>query len=149
MNNLIANLLFIAILSTPIFGQKADLAEVEFLIGTWKTEDKESFEKWSKQDTKFIGKSFKLINGQERVSETLEIKRQGEYLVYTATVFDQNDAKGIPFILKSTEDKKYSFENPNHDFPKKIQYKIVNPNKLLISVLGAGDKGFSFYLNRQ
>ena len=149
MKNLIANLLFIAFLATHLFGQNSDLAEVEFLIGTWKMDGKESFEKWTKKDNRLLGKSYKFINEQEKVSETLEIKKQGDQLVYTATVFDQNEAKGVTFILKSTKDKNHSFENPNHDFPKKIQYKIVNPNKLLVSVLGEGDKGFSFYMNRQ
>ncbi len=65
------------------------------------------------------------------------------------TVFNQNDGKGIPFTLKSLEKNLFSFENPQHDFPKKIQYKILNSNELYVSVLGEKDKGFSYKLMKQ
>ena len=142
-------LILITINSSTINSQKTNLQDLHFLIGTWKMEGKDNYEKWIKLNDELIGKSFKMIKGQEQVSETIEIMIQGTHIVYTPTVFDQNDAKGIPFILKLTKEKNYSFENPDHDFPKKIQYKILNKNKLLVSVLGEDDKGFSYKLIRQ
>ena len=145
------NYIFILLffISTAGWAQKADLEQVNFLIGTWKMEGKDNFEIWIKPNDKLIGKSYKMIKGQEQVSETIEIMVQESHIVYTPTVFDQNEAKGIPFVLKLSKEKNYSFENPNHDFPKKIQYKILNKNKLLVSVLGQDDKGFSYKLIRQ
>lgn len=148
MEKINCKFLLLFFISTAIWAQKADLEELDFLVGTWKMEGKDNYENWIKSDNKLIGKSFKLINGQEKVSETIEITLQENHIVYTPTVFDQNDAKGIPFILESAHKKNYSFENPDHDFPKKIQYKILSKSELLVTVLGENDKGFSFKLIR-
>ena len=90
-----------------------------------------------------------MVNGQEQVSETIEINVQGHNIVYTPTVFDQNDGIPIPFILKTLKENEFSFENPKHDFPKKIQYNILTKNELFVSVLGENDKGFSYKLMKQ
>ncbi len=142
-------LILIVISSNSIFSQKANLQELYFLIGTWKMEGKDNYESWKKIEDKLVGKSFKMINGQEQVSETIEISVQGHNIVYTPTVFDQNEGLAIPFILKSSKENKFSFENPEHDFPKKIQYKILTKKELLVSVLGKNDKGFSYKLMKQ
>ncbi len=131
-----------------VYGQKMDIQKVNFLIGTWKIDGKESYETWKKKDEKFIGKSYKIKDEKKYVSETLEIKLADDNLIYIATVFDQNEGKGIMFTLKQSEKQLFSFENLQHDFPKKIQYKIINKDELFVSVLGEHDKGFSYTLIR-
>lgn len=129
--------------------QKGELEELSFLIGTWKIEGKESYETWNKKDGKFTGESYKFVNGKEIVTEKLELTIEDDQIIYTPTVFDQNEGKGIPFVLNLSRDSLYSFENMQHDFPKKIQYRILNKNELYVSVLGEKDEGFSYRLIRQ
>lgn len=56
---------------------------------------------------------------QKKITETLKIERENNIWVYTATVLNQNDGKGIRFTLNEYIDSMYSFENSAHDFPKK------------------------------
>ncbi len=134
---------------TNACSQQSNLNQVSFLIGTWKMEGKENYEKWKESENRLIGESFKISNEEKNISETIEIKVQNNHILYTPTVFNQNDGKGIPFILKHSKENLFSFENLNHDFPKKIQYKILNDNELHVSVLGDNDKGFSYKLIKQ
>ncbi|MCF7560531.1 DUF6265 family protein [Sabulilitoribacter multivorans] len=129
--------------------QNASLHEVEFLIGTWKIENKESYESWEKKDDKLVGHSYKLKNGEKVISEDIDIKIIENQIIYTPTVFNQNQGKGIPFKLKTFENNLFSFENPEHDFPKKVQYKVLSDSELYVSVLGENDKGFSYKLIKQ
>ena len=145
-NSILVALMFI---SFSACGQNANLEEVEFLVGTWKIEGKQNYESWAKEDNRLTGQSYKIENGQKVVSETIELKKVENQIVYTAKVFDQNEGKSIPFILKSSKNDLFSFENPTHDFPKKIQYQILNEHKLYVSVLGEDDKGFSYHLIKQ
>ena len=145
------NLIIVLLVLTPYTGccQNADLQQVEFLIGTWKIEGKDSYEFWEKKKDRLTGQSYKIKNGQKVISENIELKMMENQIIYTPTVLDQNDGKGIPFKLKLFQHNLFSFENPDHDFPKKIQYKILGNNELYVSVLGENDKGFSYKLVRQ
>lgn len=139
----------LAMISYNTYGQNTNLQKVDFLIGTWKMEGKEVYESWKKITNKLQGQSYQIKNGQKHVTEKLEIKLKDKVIIYTATVFDQNEGRAIPFELKSLKKELFSFENLQHDFPKKIQYKIINKNELFVSVLGENDSGFSFKLIKQ
>ncbi len=148
--NLIRQCLVLLVLTSNLAcSQNDSLNELDFLIGTWKMEGKENYESWKKLDNKFEGESYKIENGLKKVTETIEIKLEKLRIIYTPTVFDQNEGKGIPFQLKVLEDNLYSFENLEHDFPKKIQYKILDNKKLFVSVLGKNEEGFSYNLIKQ
>ena len=130
-------------------GQNTSMQQVDFLIGTWKIEGKESYEVWKKVDNTLNGISYNIKTGEKYITEKIEVKLIDKKITYIPTVFDQNDGKGIPFILNLSNNNIFSFENPQHDFPKKIQYKILNDKELYVSVLGENDKGFSYKLIRE
>lgn len=140
---------FLALFSIHSFSQNVSLQNLEFLIGTWKVEGKESYESWKKKGDKLFGQAYKIKEGQKIVSENIELKTIENEIIYTPTVFDQNEGKGIPFKLISSENDLFSFENPQHDFPKKVQYRILNDHELHVSVLGENDEGFSFKMKKQ
>lgn len=125
------------------------LTEFDFLVGTWKMEGKENYESWEKLDHIFKGQSYKMVDGQKIVTEIIELRSDGDQIIYTPRVFDQNEGRPIQFILLKLDENVFSFENSDHDFPKKIQYKKRSKNELLISVLGENDKGFSYKLFKQ
>lgn len=121
-----------------------------FLIGTWKVDGKETYERWQTvEDLYLTGESYKMVDGEEQVTETLTLKVYRGKLIYTATVPDQNDGKGVEFILNPIDEKTFSFENSQHDFPQKIIYKLIHSDILYVQVLGEGDQGFSFHMYRQ
>ena len=122
----------------------------QFLEGLWKIENKNTYESWKKtNEGNYIGEAYKLIDGEKQITETLSIKVTEEGITYFANVPTQNGGRTIPFKLNTLIEDKASFENLAHDFPKKIQYQLINESKLLVRVLGDGDEGFSYYLLKQ
>lgn len=119
----------------------------EFLQGTWKVEDKDTYEEWEMVTINmYMGASYKIKNGKKVVSENLSIRKSGKSIIYTATVLNQNHGKGVEFTLNQIDENTFSFENPNHDFPNKIIYKKITDKQVYVKVLGKEDKGFSFHM---
>lgn len=124
--------------------------DLDFLIGTWKRDNKEQFEVWEKDNSSNLtGYSYRIKDNLKVITETLVIKKIGDQFVYEATVPDQNDGRTVQFMLNTETVSLFSFENDNHDFPKKIQYKKINDNQLKVIVLGDDDTGFSYIQSRQ
>ena len=123
--------------------------KLDALLGKWKVENKDSYEVWEKEAKTLKGYAFKLVNGKKQISETLKISISEKDIIYVATVPDQNDGEAIPFTLNPTVQDQLSFENLLHDFPKKIQYKMIGNDKIHVHVLGENDEGFSYYLIKQ
>lgn len=124
------------------------LKELSFLEGTWQIENKSTYEEWIFENNNFVGVSYKLKDQNKRITETLLIKESNGQIIYEATVTNQNNGSTIPFVLNTTIKDKLSFENLEHDFPKKIQYKKLTENEILVSVLGTNDKGFEYKIIR-
>ncbi len=121
----------------------------DFLQGTWKMENKEEYEHWDKlNENSLKGFSYKLKDGKLLVSEYLDITKVNKVIIYTATVLKQNEGKGIQFTLTKT-DSTYTFENPNHDFPKKIVYKRLSDTEIYVQVSDGKQKGFAYKLQKQ
>ena len=50
------------------------ISDLDFLEGTWKIENKDTYETWEKDsEISFIGSSYKLKNEERKVTETLAI----------------------------------------------------------------------------
>jgi hypothetical protein len=121
------------------------LSSVDFIIGTWKMEGKEQYENWElSNDKELIGYSYKFNDNQKIITETLSIKIIENNIIYEATVPDQNEGNTIPFTLNNGIKEYLSFENIEHDFPKKIQYKRIADDEIEVTVLGDEGKGFSY-----
>jgi len=55
-----------------------------------------------------------------------------------------NNGATVKFALTTFKDNEFVFENPEHDFPKKIVCKKVSATEMFAQVLGEGGKGYSF-----
>jgi hypothetical protein len=125
-------------------------SRLDFLEGTWKNEDNTQFEVWEKLSKKsYSGYAYTLEDGNKKISERLLIKINEEETILEATVPDQNKGNTITFTLNPEIDSLLSFENPTHDFPKKIQYRKINENNIEVKVIGKNNEGFSFIMTRQ
>lgn len=120
-----------------------------FLAGTWKMENGDTYEHWDKlSKTSLKGYSYEIKKGEIIVNEYLDLSKREDGIFYNPTVIGQNDGKGVDFKL-TTSDSMYVFENPKHDFPKKIVYKKLSATEIYVQVLGANDKGFSYKMQKQ
>jgi uncharacterized protein YciI len=120
-----------------------------FLQGTWKMENKEIYEHWDQLNTHSLkGFSYTLKEGKMSISEYLDISSIGKEITYTATVLNQNNGKGIAFKLTKT-DSTFTFENPNHDFPKKIVYQKLNDDEMFVQISDGKQKVFAYKMQKQ
>jgi len=120
-----------------------------FLQGTWKMENKEIYEHWDKTNESTLkGFSYSLKDGKMTVSEYLEITEINKEINYKATVLNQNQGKEVKFKL-TKKDSTYTFENPDHDFPKKIVYQKLNDKEIFVRVSDGRQKEFAYKMQKQ
>lgn len=126
------------------------LDKVDFLIGTWKVENQNQYETWTKiSKNELSGHSYNINDNQKKILETIAIKMIDDQMIYEATVPDQNEGQTIQFVLNPEIESSFSFENSDHDFPKKIQYRKISENEIAIRVSGDDGKGFSYRMIKQ
>lgn len=124
--------------------------QLDFIEGHWKVDEKEQYEVWEKsKNNTFSGYAYTLVDHKKVISETLKIKPIFNHWVLEATVLKQNSGQTVSFVLNTEVDSILSFENLNHDFPKKIQYLKQSNNQIKVSVLGENNKGFSYIQVKQ
>ena len=70
---------------------------------------------------------------------------------YTSTVEDQNKQQPIAFKMTKAEGNMFVFENPQHDFPKRIVYKLITTDSLHAFIDDGTEAGKkqNFYYKRQ
>jgi uncharacterized protein YciI len=121
----------------------------DFLQGTWKMEDKDIYEHWDKLSNQNLkGLSYRFNDGQIVVNEYLEIIKQDNEIIYTANVINQNQGKGIDFKLTQS-DSMFTFENPLHDFPKKIVYQKLSDTLISVQISDGKQEGYGYRLTKQ
>ncbi|MBX2959595.1 MAG: hypothetical protein KF732_06515 [Flavobacteriales bacterium] len=124
------------------------IADLDWIIGTRSSQQDQMliYESWSKtSDELLTGKSYYTENGDTMLLETIEIKQIDGELFYCPAVSNQNEGKAIEFKLTSKNPNELVFENPKHDFPKKIVY-IQEGNNINAWIEGDGKK-ISFYMS--
>ncbi|MBT8386697.1 MAG: hypothetical protein KJO12_04745 [Ignavibacteria bacterium] len=128
-----------------------DDAIKELFLGILKMdiENAEIYEEWEiVNDTELRGTSYRIINGQNKLSENLYIKKFADQWAYIAAPKNQDIAL---FALVEYSPKKFSFENKEHDFPQRIIYEFHKDGRLTSAIEGNMNgefkrKEFSFVL---
>lgn len=125
------------------------------LQGTWKmtTERGVVCEEWKKiaRDT-LQGKGYMIRNKDTIITENILLTyAEKGGIVYTSTVEDQNNKQPAAFKLTRQVDNSFFFENPAHDFPKRIVYRFVTFDSIhaFIDDGTATGKKQNFYYKRQ
>ena len=78
-----------------------------------------------------LGKTCKITdNGDTSNLEIILLTKDGNGIFYTPTVIAGNNIKPVRFTLTSFANNTYTFENPSHDFPKRIHYEFTGPESL-------------------
>ncbi len=115
--------------------QKAIVIPIEKLTGKWLSEKNADGtvmgEVWQKKNSNsMIGKSFMIKNGDTTILETVDLVKDGNNIFYTPVAYGQNDDRPVQFKLTSITETAYIFENPQHDFPKRIVYDFTTSETL-------------------
>ncbi|HET8803962.1 MAG TPA: DUF6265 family protein [Aequorivita sp.] len=104
--------------------------QLQWLLGTWTNESGEEFsqETWSKENaSSYTAFSFTQVGKETVFSETMALEQKGDSLLLTVVTANQQDEKPVTFKMVSLENRRFTFENKNHDFPERIIY--TNPAK--------------------
>lgn len=109
--------------------EKTDMEKLLWLVDSWVSADGESksYEEWKKtSDSLFEGSSKTVKNGEVIFSENLKIEKTAEGIFYVADV--KHNPEPVKFKLIEVSDSIAVFENPEHDFPRKITYLLEDGN---------------------
>jgi hypothetical protein len=123
-----------------------ELAKAKWLEGEWEKTDSLGTLKeiWiPKNDSTFTGQSYYIQDEKDTIhNEQIELIQDKEHLIYSATVKGENNNTAIPFQLTKDEDSLLIFENPKHDYPQKLEYRLLK-NKGISIIVSGKEKGKS------
>ena len=145
-------------LSFYAFNRKHEnkMEKFKWLEGSWVMKKKNGgsiMENWSvHNDSMMLGESMSFsITGQSKILENLRLTCQSGTYYYNSKVNGQNDGKEIAFKITSHSEKKFVAEKPDHDFPKRITYVLINKDSIHAFIDGGTsmpDKKSDFYYSR-
>lgn len=108
------------------FADEPRLAQFKWLTGVWHSavEEKPHFEEhWSAGDDVMLGMSRTLKNSKTIFYESMRIEDRGESGIYFVAR-PKSAAQETDFKLTSQTASSITFENPEHDFPRRVTYSI-------------------------
>ncbi|MGC4100652.1 DUF6265 family protein [Ferruginibacter sp.] len=110
-----------------------DFKRLYALEGTWRMKTKRGLlcEEWKKiNDDHLQSRGYIIRNNDTIINERVALTRQGDDIFYTSTVENQNNKQPVAFKMTKQQGNSFIFENPQHDFPKRIVYELVNTDSL-------------------
>lgn len=102
------------------------------LQGTWQMNTSKGvlYEGWQKiNDTLLQGGSYKIKEHDTIFLERVSLKHTVDGIFYVPVV-EENNMQQVNFKLTSYNNNSFVFENPEHDFPKRVIYEIVSADSL-------------------
>jgi len=118
----------------------AEIDRLAWLSGCWAAQNAEegSIEYWSSPAGGLMLGASKTVKGGKSVAhEFIQIRALDTgKLAFIAKPSGQPEAT---FTLASVANDEFVFENPAHDFPQRISYRLVKPGELLARIAGTRD----------
>lgn len=116
-----------------------DIKKLKWLSGNWvRTNNKQGqtgMESWTFHAEGLKGKGFTLAGKDTVFLEQLSIALRGKDLFYVVRA--AAEAAPVYFRFTSITDSSFICENPQHDFPKKIAYRLQR-GKMKATISGDG-----------
>lgn len=148
---LIVSVLFLAAFNNPV--HKNSFKDLFALEGMWLMQTKKGFvgEEWKKLNKDQINGRGIFIRGSDTTtSENIKLVKQADGIFYIPVVEDQNNKQPVIFKMTGNSNKMFVFENPGHDFPKRVVYKFISADSLHAFVDDGTETGkrLDFYYKR-
>ena len=134
---------------------KKSFKKLYALEGVWKMNTKRGAlcEEWKKVDNNYLQSRGYMIKGKDTIiNERVALTKIKTGVFYTSTVEGQNNRQPIAFKMTKAENNVFVFENPEHDFPKRIVYELMGTDSLHAYIDDGTDntkKRQNFYYKRQ
>lgn len=123
--------------------ETASLEDFSAFEGTWKLDEKgrNYIEIWERDEDKLVGSAVELAGSDTVFYEEMTVFERGtDGWVLGVTVADQNNSSTVFFRLTEFRAGYFKFENPSHDFPKRIIYEMKSLDRMEARVDG-GEEG--------
>lgn len=142
----------VAVLADSTCQQVAAGDEFNALVGHWQTtadaKGRYVTEQWQLlAPDNFAGQGRQVTATGRSSSEDLRLVQMGGQWFYLAKVADNN--LPVAFALTQCQPNDWLFQNPQHDFPKQLHYRLVKPDELTVTVSDGAGKGFTLKFRRQ
>jgi hypothetical protein len=132
---------------------KTGPGSIDWLVGCWRMERSNGYyeELWLPPTSDgTLGVSREVRGGRTVSYEHLRLElREGGVIAYVARPSGQAQAE---FLMTGHAPGRLTFENPQHDFPRKIEYRHVDPNAITATISGPSQDGsiksFEYRLQR-
>ena len=132
------------------------LRDLSWLKGTWKMQEQNSItvEDWAMDGSVMKCKSFEVKGTDTTMIENASLSCIGGKVVFTflPILIDKSDErKPVHFVLTSSIENTYVFENKEHDFPQRVVYQKVSANECHAWIEGpenGKNKKVDFYYRR-
>lgn len=139
------------ILLTNVTPQTPTLAEISWIAGDWQTAPggrRQIEEHWTQPGGATMMGVSRTVAGEKTVEfEYLRIEQRADGIYYVA--HPKARCPGTDFKLTRASATEVVFENPQHDFPKRIIYRKTADDSLTASIDGGeGTKVMSFAFKR-
>lgn len=141
---IIATVAVLSLSAFYCFNDSKTFKKLYALEGTWKMSTKRGaiYEEWKKVNEHYLQNRGYMVTGNDTVTnERVALTNTEDGIFYTSTVEDQNNRQPVAFKLTKAENNMFVFENPKHDFPKRIVYKLATPDSLHAFIDDGTDAG--------
>ncbi len=133
--------------ATTLVEAATSISELAWISGDWQTAaggKAQIEEHWmAPAGGSMIGMGRTIAGGKTVEFEYLRIEQRGDEIYYVAS--PKGRCPGTDFKLTRLAGQEATFENPQHDFPKRIIYRKNSDGSLTASIDGgAGTKSMSF-----
>lgn len=94
-------------------------------------------ENWKRLDDEHLtAESFILVQKDTVFYERIFLTKTAKGWDYTVSVRDQNKELPVTFASTTLSDDLLVFENRQHDFPNRIEYKKITEDSLVATIFG-------------
>ena len=148
---------WLAAVALPLPAHAADAAGCDgldtarWMLGTWIADDGENsvIEEWRSlggETFEGSGRTVSRKTGEVVSSESLRLVAMSSAVYYIAKV--SHNAYPVSFALTTCTAGRLVFENPGHDFPKRIVYSMHSDDSIEVEVSDGRDQGFTLRFRR-
>ena len=147
---MLGQILLLSLFNLP-FQTAANLDQLAWISGCWEGRgpNRVYTEYWMKPEGGLmLGMSRTVSGGKATEFEFLQIRQQASDISYIAKPSGQTETA---FKLIRNSDKEAVFENPSHDFPQRVIYRLQPDGSLVARIEGktnAGERGIDFPMKR-
>lgn len=117
--------------------QKTSVNSLGWMTGCWELNNngRITTERWAQPtENLMIGTAQTVKNGKSISFEFLRVVNNGHGLFYIAKPSDAKEE--TPFMISKLGEKEAIFENPKHDFPQRIIYRLEQKDALFARIEG-------------